>query len=246
MKKGIAILALVILALMMGSGCTRPTVYAGYYVENQPDAKTTLLIGTNNSQANAVHSPLGADVQSAADDSASATREEDKNIKIARSSGLFVNNTVGDRAADIDATSALEFLKDVKASTAGQGQTTTKGAESPATGGAISQTPALSETRTVNIPLAVSQEGAVAQTGANPDKVTLNLKQAREPITAEQKTAIEKLVKADTTETVPAGLEYMTLDEWKFLKASYLECPECLILTDAERKALQEATKDKK
>jgi len=39
-------------------------------------------------------------------------------------------------------------------------------------------------------------------------------------------------VSADITEKVPEGLN-MSLEDWKLLKAAYLECPECLSLTDA-------------
>ena len=34
----------------------------------------------------------------------------------------------------------------------------------------------------------------------------------------------------------------MSLEKWKELKASYIECPECLSLNDAERAALKAAT----
>ena len=89
----------------------------------------------------------------------------------------------------------------------------------------------------------------MAQTAATPDATgqaipavfNLALKQAKTPVTAEQKAAIDATVAADTTDTVPAGLN-MTLAEWRTLKAAYIECPECLSLTDAERAALQAAT----
>lgn len=89
----------------------------------------------------------------------------------------------------------------------------------------------------------------MAQTGATPTAgeqaipavFNLAIKQAKAPVTAEQKAAIDATVAADTTDTVPAGLN-MTLAEWKTLKAAYVECPECLSLTDAERAALQSAT----
>lgn len=54
--------------------------------------------------------------------------------------------------------------------------------------------------------------------------------------------ALKDAAARDTaTETVPEELD-MTLDEWRMLKAAYIECPECLSLTDAERAALQAAT----
>ncbi len=244
MKTSIIIATIAAFAVMFTVGCNglRPQVNAGYYIENLPDSKTTVLLGTNNTQANAIHSPLGKvpDVGGAPADATNGT-------ETAKSSGLFVNNTVGNRSADIDATSALEVLKNVKGTSAGQGQTTTKGNESPATGGAQTQTP--TQTTTSNTPVAISQQGAVAQTAATPEATgqavpavfNLALKQAKTPVTAEQKAAIDATVAADTTDTVPAGLN-MTLAEWRTLKAAYIECPECLSLTDAERAALQAAT----
>jgi|BioPla2DNA2_1021312.scaffolds.fasta_scaffold22646_5 hypothetical protein len=168
MKKAIAILMLVILAVMLGAGCTllNPplTVNAGYYIDNKPESKTTVQLGTSNSQANAIHAGIGASAE--ATDGQPA--EADKTGQKAKSSGLFVNNVVGDRQADIDATAALELLRDVKGASAGQTQTTSKGDSSPSTG-TQSQTPALNENRTVNVPVAVSQQGAAAKTGDAPE-----------------------------------------------------------------------------
>ena len=234
------VVCLSILAFIL-SGCNglRPQVNAGYYIENLPDSKTTVLLGTNNTQANAIHSPLGTvpDVGGAPADATNGT-------ETAKSSGLFVNNTVGNRSADIDAASAFEVLKNVRGSSAGQGQTTTKGDASPATGGAQTQTP--TQTTTTNTPIAISKAGAVAQTAAAqepaiPAVFMLGIRQAKSPVTSGQSTAIAALVAADDTEAVPAGLD-ITLAEWKTLKAAYIECPECLSLTDAERAALQAAT----
>ena len=53
--------------------------------------------------------------------------------------------------------------------------------------------------------------------------------------------ALKSKAAKDPVETVPAGLD-MTLADWKLLKASYVECPECLSLTDAELAALKAAT----
>ena len=243
-----AAVCLCILAVIL-SGCNglRPQVNAGYYIENLPDSKTTVLIGTNNSQANAIHAALGDAASGGGVEGQAA--EASAADQTAKSSGLFVNNTVGNRAAEIDATTALEVLKNVRGTSAGQGQTTTKGNESPATGGAQTQTPTQTESRTVNTPVAISQQGAVAQTGATPTAgeqaipavFNLAIKQAKAPVTAEQKAAIDATVAADTTDTVPAGLN-MTLAEWRTLKAAYIECPECLSLTEAERAALHDAT----
>lgn len=236
-----AAVCLGILAVIL-SGCNglRPQVNAGYYIENLPDSKTTVLIGTNNSQANAIHAALGDAASGGGVEGQAA--EASAADQTAKSSGLFVNNTVGNRAAEIDATTALEILKNVRGTSAGQGQTTTKGNESPATGGAQTQTPSQVENRnrTVNVPVA-AQPGAVAQTGAPAEAYTLALRQAKSPVTASQKAAVDAAVAADTDNAVPAGLD-MTLAEWRTLKAAYIECPECLSLTDAERAALQAAT----
>lgn len=240
-----------ILLAILATGCAfnglRPQVNAGYYIENSPESKTTVLIGTNNSQANAIHAALGEAAAGGGVEGQPA--DANKATQTAKSSGLFVNNNVGDRAAEIDATAALEVLKNVRGTSAGQGMTTTKGSESPATGGAMTQTPTQTESRTTNTPVAISQQGAVAQTAATPEAVnqaipavfSLPIKQNTTPVTATQKTAIDAAIAADTADAVPAGLT-MTLAEWKTLKAAYIECPECLSLTDAERAALQAAT----
>lgn len=155
------------LVMLFITGCgllTPPTVYAGQYFDMKKDSKPIVQVGTNGSQANAIHSPLG-DVPLAGDGQAA---EADKENSIAKSSGLFVNNTVGDRSADVDATTALEMLKDVQGSSAAQGQTTSKGDTSPATGGAQTQTPTQTETRTTNVPISVSQGGANSATSPAP------------------------------------------------------------------------------
>ena len=76
----------------------------------------------------------------------------------------------------------------------------------------------------------------------SPHLVTLPLLQSNG--TGITKLTLAKLkarVAADTTTTVPDGLN-MSLEDWKWLVAAYKECPECLALTDAELKALKEAT----
>ena len=157
---------LVIFALLIFAGCNglRPQVTAGYYIENLPESKTTVLIGTNNSQANAIHSGLGDAAGVADGEKAEAVKtDESKAGQTAKSSGLFVNNCVGDRAAEIDATAALEMLKDVQGTSAGQTQTTSKGDSSPSTG-TQSQTPSntQTDTTTLALPVAVGQTGATA------------------------------------------------------------------------------------
>jgi len=240
-----AAFAVICLGILSGCNGLRPQVNAGYYIENLPDSKTTVLIGTNNSQANAIHAALGDSASGGGVEGQAA--EASAADQTAKSSGLFVNNTVGNRSADIDATSALEVLKDVQGTAAEHGQTTTKGDASPATGGAQTQTP--TQTTTTNTPIAISKAGAVAQTAAAqeatgqaiPAVFDLGIRQAKAPVTAAQKSAIDAAIAADTDTAVPAGLD-MTLAEWRTLKAAYIECPECLSLTDAERAALQAAT----
>lgn len=76
----------------------------------------------------------------------------------------------------------------------------------------------------------------------SPHLVTLPLLQSNG--TAISKLTLAKLktrVAADTTTTVPDGLN-MSLEDWKWLVAAYIECPECLGLTPEEEAALKEAT----
>ena len=74
------------------------------------------------------------------------------------------------------------------------------------------------------------------------DTVTIPLPQAAgASITQSILSKLYGMVDKDTTETVPAGLD-MSLADWKLLKASYIECPECLALTPAEAAALEKAT----
>jgi hypothetical protein len=77
---------------------------------------------------------------------------------------------------------------------------------------------------------------------ADNDTVTLPLPQAAgASITQSVLSKLYGMVDKDKTETVPAGLN-MSLSEWKLLKASYIECPECLALSPAEAAALEKAT----
>lgn len=77
------------------------------------------------------------------------------------------------------------------------------------------------------------------------DTVTIPLPQASPGATV-AKGVWDRIVaraKSDKTETVPAIFGAMSQAKWKELKATYIECPECLALTDAERTALEAATK---
>lgn len=238
-----AAVCLALLAFIV-SGCVRPNVTAYNYYDVKPESKACIQSGTQGSQANAIHSPLGQ----LPDIDPKAPAEATAGQNTVKSSGLFVCNSQGDRATDVAASNAMEFLKNVRGSSAGQGQTMTKGDASPATG-TQTQTPTQTESRTTNMPVAVSKMGAVAQTAATPEATgqaipavfELGIRQAKAPVTAAQKSAIDAGVAVDATETVPPGLD-MSLTDWKTLTAAYIECPECLSLTDAERAALQAAT----
>ena len=236
------VICLGILAFILSGCATKPQVTAYNYFEFAPQSKANVQSGTQGSQANAIHAAVSAPEGNG--DVAVA----DKDLQKATQASLFGNTAVGDRATDVAASNAMEFLKNVRGSSAGQGQTMTKGDASPATG-TQTQTPTQTESRTTNMPVAVSKMGAVAQTAATPEAAgqaipavfELGIRHAKAPVTAAQKSAIDATVAADATETVPAGLD-MTLTDWKTLKAAYIECPECLSLTDAERAALQAAT----
>ena len=72
--------------------------------------------------------------------------------------------------------------------------------------------------------------------------VTLSLPQANGiPVSVATLAAMEMLFNADTSITVPEGIN-LTLNKWKLLKAAYLMCPECLELTEEETAILKKAT----
>lgn len=156
MKKVLFVLFSIGVLFLVGCAGIRPQVNAGYYIDVKPDSKATLQIGTNNSQANSIHSPIGSAAATEGE-----TADADKQAETAKSSGLFVNNNVGDRSADVDTTAALEMLRNVKGVSAGQAQTTSKGDSSPATGGDQQQTPTSTDTTTV--PIAVGQTAPKAE-----------------------------------------------------------------------------------
>ena len=160
--RSLAIAAVAALAAFFLAGCLfKPAVYAGYAIINNPDCRSTLVIGSNNTQANAVHSPLG-DIT----DGGEAGAEADAQAGKAKSGGLFVNNTVGNRSADIDATSTLEKLSRVKESTVGQN---TGRDQSPIS---AETTPTTNKEKrvSVSVPLSASQNGnATATSSAETD-----------------------------------------------------------------------------
>ena len=75
------------------------------------------------------------------------------------------------------------------------------------------------------------------------DTVTIPLPQASgASVASSVLSKLYTMAAGDKTETVPAVFGNMSLADWKLLKASYLECPECLALTNEEEAALKAAT----
>ena len=162
MKKVLFVLFSIGVLFLVGCAGIRPQVNAGYYIDVMPESKASINIGTNNTQSNAIHAPIGKTTATTEGETADA----DKQAEMAKSSGLFVNNNVGDRSADVDTTAALELLRNVTGTSAGQAQTTSKGDSSPTTSGDQSQTPTSTDTTTV--PIAVGQTAPKAE--AEPPK----------------------------------------------------------------------------
>lgn len=97
-----------------------PSITAGYYIANEPDSKATLVMGSNGTQANAIHAALPDVTAPAAAGDVEAPVADGKAKKTVAGSGLFNNITVGDRSADFDTSAAVQALKEVQSSTAGQ------------------------------------------------------------------------------------------------------------------------------
>ncbi|NLE56408.1 MAG: hypothetical protein GX617_15835 [Lentisphaerae bacterium] len=75
------------------------------------------------------------------------------------------------------------------------------------------------------------------------DTVTIPLPQAAgASVASSVLSKLYTMAAGDKAETVPAAFSGMSLADWKLLKASYLECPECLALTPEEEAALKAAT----
>ena len=75
------------------------------------------------------------------------------------------------------------------------------------------------------------------------DTVTIPLPQAAgASVASSVLSKLYTMAAGDKTETVPAVFGDMSLADYKLLKASYLECPECLALTPGEEAALKAAT----
>jgi len=252
-------IAVAVAGILTGCASTKPQptteVTAYNYFAFEPNSNANVQSGTQGSQANAIHAPVNgpevADKQAAEGEQAPQQLSDKQQQKSIQQASLFGNNATGDRATDVAASNMIELLRNVRGSSAGQSGALTRGDDSPADS-QQSQTPTQTENRnkTLNVPVSVSQQGAVAQTGTTPTAAEqaipavfeLAIKQAKSPVTAAQKAAIDSAIAADTDNAVPAGLD-MTLAEWRTLKAAYIECPECLGgLTDAERAALKAAT----
>lgn len=76
------------------------------------------------------------------------------------------------------------------------------------------------------------------------DTVTIPLPQAAgASVASSVLSRLYTMAAGDKTETVPAVFGDMSLADYKLLRASYLECPECLALTAEEEAALKAATK---
>ena len=256
----LAVMAIAVAVAGILTGCAgtkkeKPSVTAYNYFSFEPNSNANVQSGTQGSQANAIHAPVNgpevADKQAAEGEQAPQQLSDKQQQKSIQQASLFGNNATGDRATDVAASNMIELLRNVRGSSAGQSGALTRGDDSPADS-QQSQTPTQTENRnkTLNVPVSVSQQGAVAQTGTTPTAAEqaipavfeLAIKQAKSPVTAAQKAAVDSAVAADTDNAVPAGLN-MTLAEWRTLKAAYIECPECLGgLTDAELAALKAAT----
>lgn len=76
------------------------------------------------------------------------------------------------------------------------------------------------------------------------DTVTIPLPQAGgSSVASSVLSKLYTIAAGDKADTVPAVFGHMSLADYKLLKASYLECPECLALTPEEEAALKAATK---
>lgn len=138
--------------LFIAVGCLRPNVgQAGYYVENKPESRATIVIGSNGTQNNAIHGELKGQPKDGGSEPASEK---------SAGAGQFVNWNSGNRSADIDLSAAIEQLNKVQGSTAGQNASRDS---SPNTA-TQTTTPTETHSNETNVPVAVSQGAAAAQT----------------------------------------------------------------------------------
>ena len=151
MKHHIHIILATATASIAFTGCgifSRPSVgTAGYYIDNRPESKATVVIGSNGTQANAIHGQL--------DNQPGTTGGETASEK-SPGAGQFVNWNSGNRSADIDATAAIEQLHKVSGTTAGQSSARDSSPQS------TTQSPTSTEERNTTVPVALSQGAANA------------------------------------------------------------------------------------
>lgn len=153
-----------VLALLACSviGCAglRPQVNAGYYIVNEPTSNATVVVGSNGTQANAIHAAVG--MPEGTDYKNVGVKAENGDKKTSVPGGLFVNAGQFEKTSDTDLSAALESLKHVKGSTAGLTQA------AQASTGTSTQNPTntTSDTTTLDLPIAVSQSAATATTKA--------------------------------------------------------------------------------
>ena len=143
-------------AIIFLTGCAafRPSVTAGVYINNEKGAKPTINSGNSNSQIVPINEPMNINLPATEEgetQDAIATTTERK----ANASGIFVNANVGDRSAATDITSAIELLDNVRGTSAGQSQTTSKGDSSPTTGTQTQQADQHEE-KPIEIPVSVT------------------------------------------------------------------------------------------
>jgi hypothetical protein len=207
MKKGIAILALVILALMMGSGCGHnPSVVT-------VGKRTNIGLDPGHLAFNVSWS----DGFNIIDVPRENTSYE---IEIDEGTGLVIDP-------------AANTIRGVRKITRKVG---------PQMTGYLVKLAKASPAAAAEYVRQASVINSVEAVKLSPHLVTIPLPQSNG--TGISKLALWKVKESaakDTEETVPEGMD-MSLEDWKLLKAAYLECPNCLALTDAERKALQKAT----
>lgn len=151
---------LVILAFIV-SGCAsalRPNVTAGYAVFNYPNSNANCAIGSNGVQNNSIQRELPEAAINGETEVKDGQGKESKTT-----SGLFVNAGNFDKRSETDLSAAVEALRNVKGTAAGQTQT------SSGSTGTSTQSPEISASETkstqVEVPVAVSQAASSANTG---------------------------------------------------------------------------------
>lgn len=150
------IIGVLVCTALTSCNALRPQVNAGYYIVNEPTSQATVVVGSNGTQANAIHAAVGAP-----GGTSGAVKSDSGGNKVETPAGLFVNAGQFEKSSDTDLSAALESLRNVKGSTAGLTQA------AQASTGTSTQNPTntTSDTTTLEIPVAVSQSAATATTG---------------------------------------------------------------------------------